>query len=165
MSNTGNKWKKFVALFLCIMMMVCNTVYAETEDLTGSGQTAAVEQEYFDGLTSDEEMHEEAGSSIPDSERQYDISVSEDIAEDESMEGNEEDIKDVAVSDTDAEGDSDFTTDTEADDAFIAKIEEAETAEPEETESAVVAADESLTEEVHQEAIQEDIVPEDLLEY
>ena len=165
MSNTGNKWKKFVALFLCIMMMVCNTVYAETEDLTGSGQTAAVEQEYFDGLTSDEEMHEEAGSSIPDSERQYDISVSEDIAEDESMEGNEKDIKDVAVSDTDAEGDSDFATDTEADDAFTAKIEEAETAEPEETESAVVAADESLTEEVHQEAIQEDIVPEDLLEY
>ena len=164
MSNTGNKWKKFVALFLCIMMMVCNTVYAETEDLTGSGQTATVEQEYFDGLTSDEEMHEEAGSSIPDSERQYDISVSEDIAEDESMEGNEKDIKDVAVSDTDAEGDSDFATDTEADDAFIAKIEE-ETAEPEETESAVVAADESLTEEVHQEAIQEDIVPEDLLEY
>ena len=70
MHNTGNKRKKFVALFLCIMMMVCNTVftYAETENLTGSGQTVAYEQEYVDELTSDGRIYEGAVSGCPEEE-------------------------------------------------------------------------------------------------
>ena len=153
MHNTGNKRKKFVALFLCIMMMVCNTMftYAETENLTGSGQIAAYEQEYVDELTSDGRIYEGAVSGSPEEESRYDTSVSENIVEDASMKETEEGIETVEGSDIAEEECPVISFDTENEDVFAVQSGEKESTEPD-----ISITDESLTDEAQQETVQED---------